>query len=213
MEVTYHYYVGVHICGHAHIYAIWSWKYLTFTYMFRISMSSCFLGWYGAVLISFGLKSILSMKSISYSCLFPSSICLEYLSQPFNVRYLLSLIVLCFLQRAKLQVLYHILCYFEMRGLGGWDHYIKSYYGKMCTEVERLLLLSCFLWRARTTGGFPETMMYEEEIQFLLKQGTCLAESIMAWGPGPWGEPRPWILTTLCVCHRATVCSVFDVLG
>jgi len=38
----------------------------------------------------------------------------------------------------------------------------------MCTEVERLLLLSCFLWRARTTGGFPETMMYEEETQFLL---------------------------------------------
>lgn len=120
MEVTYHYYVGVHICGHAHIYAIWSWKYLTFTYMFRISMSSCFLGWYGAVLISFGLKSILSMKSISYACLFPSSICLEYLSQPFNVRYLLSLIVLCFLQRAKLQVLYHIAVFFVTLRWGGW---------------------------------------------------------------------------------------------
>ena len=142
---------------------------LTFTYMFRISMSSCFLGWYGAVLISFGLKSILSMKSISYACLFPSSICLENLSQPFIVRCLLSLSV--FLTESKItgSLPYcSLLCYFEMRGVGGWDHYIESYYGKMCTEVERLLLLSCFLWRARTTGGFPETMMYEEETQFLL---------------------------------------------
>lgn len=187
MEVTNDYSVVVHIYGYGHTCSYL--KCSTFTYMLRVSMSSCFLGWYGAVLLSFGLKSTLPISQFHLLGVpFPAfqskappvfdSAVFSYREQNYRS--------FCRLWSSLLLWV----------GGGDWEHYIKScYYWKMCTEIERLLLLSCFLWRGSTTGSFPwgHDVWRRNTVPSVNKKH---AWSLIAWGPGPWGELRPWILTT-----------------